>query len=159
MGNTTLIYKEKFEKSLNESKKHILRIETAFNELLKSYSFPMSENDFHNLLENNTHLAFVDQIIYRFSKAQDSMGAKLFKSYLLFQGENVDRPFMDILATLEKINMINVDEWFELREIRNEISHDYEDSEARGRDIINSIYNHKNDLKNITNLFEKSENN
>ncbi len=156
MGSTTLVYKEKFEKSLRESEKHILRIEIAFFELMKSYNFPVSHNDFHSLLQNNVHLAFADQIIYRFSKAQDSMGAKLFKSYLLYQGENVDRPFMDILSSLEKINLLNVDEWFELREIRNEISHDYEDSEARGRDIINSIYNHKNELKNIVDIFSQN---
>lgn len=157
MGSTTLVYKEKFEKSLNESKKHILRLENAFFELLKSYCFPISQDDFHNLIDNNMHLAFTDQIIYRFSKAQDSMGAKLFKSYLLFQGENVDRPFMDILSSLEKINLLDVDEWFELREIRNEISHDYEDSEARGRDIMNSIYKHKDELKHIIELFENIE--
>ncbi len=41
--------------------------------------------------------AFCDQVVYRFSKLQDIMGAKLFKSFLLFQGENINKPFLDIL--------------------------------------------------------------
>ena len=156
MGDTTLIYRQKFEKSLSESLKHLLRINNAFAELQKSYIFPINQDDFHDLIQDTTHLAFADQIIYRFSKAQDNMGAKLFKAYLLYQGENIDKPFMDILNTLEKIKILNIDEWFELREIRNEISHDYEDSESRGKDIINSIYKHKNELSQILKIFEKS---
>ena len=149
MGNTTLVYREKFEKSLNESLKHLLRINNAFSELKKTYTFPLDQDDFHNLIQDITYLAFADQIIYRFSKAQDNMGAKLFKAYLLYQGENIDKPFMDILNSLEKIQILNIDEWFELREIRNEISHDYEDNESRGKDIINSIHKHKDELSQI----------
>jgi len=58
------------------------------------------------------------------------MGAKLFKSFLLYQGENVDKPFLDIL---------NVDEWFELIDIRNEIAHDYGES----TNIAISVLNYK----------------
>ena len=83
---------------------------------------------------------FSDQIIYRFSKAQDTIGAKLFKTYLLVQGENSDKPFLDILNGLEKSSIVNVEKWFELREIRNEIAHDYEDNECHGKDVINLIY-------------------
>ncbi len=97
-------------------------------------------------------LAFADQIIYRFSKAQDSMGAKLFKAFMLYQGENVDKPFLNILNSLEKLEILDVDEWFELREIRNEIAHNYEENEATGRAIINSIYNSKNELQSILNM-------
>ncbi len=151
MQNSTLIYKEKFFKVIKETNIHISRIDGAFEELLCVYKFPLSENDFKLLIQNKFHLAFADQIIYRFSKAQDSMEAKLFKSYLLYQGENIDKPFLDILHTLEKIDLLSVDEWFELREIRNEIAHDYEDNENIGKNILNSIYCHKNELKNILN--------
>ena len=70
----------------------------------------LSRKGFHELLRNDGHLAFADQMIFRFSKAQDCIGAKLFKSFLLAQGENIDRPFLDILNSLEKINMLSVDE-------------------------------------------------
>lgn len=111
-------------------------------------------SDFENLFKSKIHLAFADQIIYRFSKAQDSMGAKLFKAYMLAQGSNVDRPFMDILNTLEKLNILEVDEWFELREIRNEIAHDYEDNKTLAVDILNSIFKHKGELEKILISFQ-----
>ena len=38
-----------------------------------------------------------EDLIYRFSKLQDCMGAKLFKSVLLYEGENVNKPFLDLL--------------------------------------------------------------
>ena len=149
MRNKALVYKSRLQKILQEINIHLFRIENAFAELSKLYSFPFCEDDFAEMLNDSASLAFADQIIYRFSKAQDSMGAKLFKAFMLYHGENVDRPFLDILNSLEKINILNVDEWFELREIRNEIAHNYENNENLSRNIINSIYKHKGELKQI----------
>ena len=149
MRDTALAYKAKLQKVLKEIDTHLLRIENAFAELSKQYSLPFCENDFAEMSNDSVALAFADQIIYRFSKAQDSMGAKLFKVFMLCQGENVDRPFLDILNSLEKINILNIDVWFELREIRNEIAHNYENNENLACNIINSIYIHKNELKQI----------
>lgn len=73
-------------------------------------------------------------LIYRFSKAQDCIG-----------------------NNLEKINLLSVDTWFELREIRNEIAHDYEDSKAAGMNIINGIISYKDELKRIVLLFQQIE--
>lgn len=156
MGSPTLVYKEKFEKALNESKIHISRIEDAFGELSCEFQFPLSIDDFQKVLQNKIYLAFADQIIYRFSKTQDSMGAKLFRAYLLYQGENVDKPFLDILHALEKIDLVGVDEWFELREIRNEIAHDYEDNANLGRNILNSIYTHQSEFQKIIKKMEEA---
>lgn len=147
MGNKTLIYKQKVTDNLNESYKHLLRLENAFEALKKRYIFPITMDAFKIILENNDHLAYSDQIIYRFSKLQDCMGAKLFKSVLLYQGENVNKPFLDILNQLEAIDIINVDEWFEMRDLRNEIAHDYEDNDEIAINILNAIYKLKADLK------------
>ena len=95
------------------------------------------------IVDDNQDLAFIDQIIYRFSKLQDIMGAKLFKSYLAAQGENVDKPFLDILNQLEKLNILEVDEWFELRDIRNSIAHHCEEDVNVAVDLINLIYKTK----------------
>ena len=149
MGNSTLIYKEKLEKNLNESFTHLKRINEAFNELEKIYKFPIDIKSFSKLLNNIQEFAFTDQIIYRFSKLQDVMGAKLFKALLLYQGENIDKPFLDILNILEKLHILEVEEWFELREIRNNIAHDYEESEEFGKIILNEIYQTKDDLEKI----------
>jgi len=147
MGNKALVYKQKVEDNLKESYKHLLRLENAFDALKRNYIFPISMDDFKIILESTEHLAYSDQIIYRFSKLQDCMGAKLFKSVLLYEGENVNKPFLDILNQLEAIDIITVDEWFEIRDLRNEIAHDYEDNDEIAINILNTIYKLKIDLK------------
>ena len=149
MQNNAVVYQEKFKKAFLESQIHLQRINDAFLELQKTYTFPLTEHDFKQLVDSKMDLAFADQIIYRFSKAQDSMGGKLFKSYILAQGSNADKPFLDILNQLEKLNILNVDEWFELREIRNEIAHDYEDNSSMAVNILNNIFKSKDELEKI----------
>ncbi len=149
MGNKTLIYRQKVYDHLKESYQHLSRLQSAFNEIEKELTFPLQAQDYKKLTNSNILLAFCDQVIYRFSKLQDIMGAKLFKSFLLFQGENISKPFLDILNELEKIDIICVDEWFEMRDLRNEIAHDYGEDEVMSIEIINAIYKLKTELKNI----------
>jgi len=149
MVNTALVYQTKFQKTLHEAYVHLARIDEAFDELGKAYRFPIAQEQFAELRTNRIELAFADQIIYRFSKAQDTIGAKLFKAFLLYQGENVDRPFLDILNELEKLHIVDVEEWFVLREIRNDIAHDYEDNQDQARHILNNIYQYRGELRSI----------
>ena len=46
MGNKTLVYKQKVTDNLNESYKHLLRLENAFEALQKKYTFPITIGDF-----------------------------------------------------------------------------------------------------------------
>ncbi len=117
--------------------------------LKKNHKFPIVEEQFVNLLSNRIKLAFADQIIYRFSKAQDTIGAKLFKAFLLYQGEIVDRPLLDILNELEKLHIVDVEEWFVLREIRIDIADDYEDNQDQARLILNNIFQYRDELNQI----------
>jgi len=155
MGNKTLVYKQKVHDNLSESYKHLLRLQNATQALERNYIFPISIENFKNILDSVEHLAYSDQIIYRFSKLQDCMGAKLFKSVLLYEGENINKPFLDILNQLESIDIIDVDEWFEIRDLRNEIAHDYEDNDEIALNILNTIYKLKDDLKEILDSIEK----
>ena len=132
-----------------------MRIDNAFAALVSHYEFPLTMEGFKKILDMTEHLAYSDQIIYRFSKLQDCMGAKLFKSVLLYEGENVNKPFLDILNQLESIDIINVDEWFEIRDLRNEIAHDYEDSDEIAVNILNAIYKLKVELKEILGAIAK----
>ncbi|MBV5277913.1 MAG: hypothetical protein J0647_02540 [Campylobacteraceae bacterium] len=147
MGNKTVVYKQKVTDNLTESYKHLTRLENAFEALGEKYTFPVVADDFKKILAITQYLAYSDQIMYRFSKLQDCMGAKLFKSVLLYEGENVNKPFLDILNRLETIDVINVDEWFEIRDLRNAIAHDYEDNDETAINILNAIYKLKKDLK------------
>lgn len=151
MGGTALIHKNKFQINLKESFTHLKRLNNALGEFEKKYKFPLDSLQFNEIVKNNQDLAFADQIIYRFSKLQDIMGAKLFKSYLISQGESVDKPFLDILNQLEKLNILEVDAWFELRDIRNSISHHYEEDENIAIAILNTIRDIKDDLESILN--------
>jgi len=149
VGNKALIYKQKVNANLDEAYKHLARLSNALDELNKNYCFPLDKGGFKALLSNIQYLAFSDQVIYRFSKLQDCMGAKLFKSLLLYQGENINKPFLDILNQLEKMDIIDVDEWFEIRDLRNEIAHDYEDNDYVAINILNSINKLKGELLKI----------
>jgi uncharacterized protein with HEPN domain len=137
------------QQHLKEGFTHLRRVDEAIEEIEKRYRFPISEVEFHEILENRVDLAFSDQIIYRFSKLQDLIGAKLFKSFLLYQGENVDKPFRDILNRFEKIEILNVEEWFEVRHLRNEIAHNYDSNEDVVIEILNGIFETRNELKRI----------
>jgi hypothetical protein len=149
MGSTALVYEAKLRHLLKEIDTHLFRVDIAFSELAQRHELPLNIASFTQLLTNNMDVAFADQVIYRFSKAQDSMGVKLFKAFLLYQGENIDKPFLDILNSLEKLNVVNVDDWFELREVRNEIAHDYDENALLAMNIMNHIYKHKTLLHHI----------
>jgi hypothetical protein len=149
MGHTALSYKQRVQQYLAEAHLHLERIDAAFAALAHSYDFLLDEEEFAALLVNPQHVAFADQIIYRFSKAQDTMGAKLFKTFLLYQGENVDRPFRDILNELEGLHILEVEGWFILRELRNEIAHHYAGNEQVALRILNGIYTQREMLRGI----------
>jgi len=149
MGNKIVSYKKRVEDELDKSFIHLERLNRAFLELNKKYTLPISIKDYENILSNPLDLALADQVIYRFSKLQDTIGAKLFKNFLLMQGENVNKPFLDILNRLEEIGLIDVERWFEIRDLRNEIAHEYENSDFEAVEIINEINELKDDLKQI----------
>lgn len=87
--------------------------------------FPLTELIFSQM--SPMELALFDQLIYRFSKLQDSMGSRLFKQLLELLEEDISGlPFLDILHKMEKLNLLdNAKDWVVLRQIRNTISHEY----------------------------------
>jgi len=87
--------------------------------------FPLTQDKYLHLLPEE--LSFIDQLIFRFSKLQDSMGDKLFNAILENLGEDVrGKPFFDKLTKLEELKIINrADEWIILRETRNIVTHEY----------------------------------
>ncbi len=149
MRNSTLVYRQKLLGNIAESRKHLMRLESALLLIQNRFGFPLGKESFVKLIENVEYLAYSDQVIYRFSKLQDCMGAKLFKSLLMYEGENTDKPFLDILNRLEAMNIVCVDKWFELRDIRNEIAHDYDDGDGVAINILNAIFDQISELKNI----------
>lgn len=72
-------------------------------------------------------VAFLDMMTMRFGKLQDIIGVKIFSLMLELLGEDAGS-FVDKLNKLEKLGYIDdVNWWMALREIRNQIMHDYPD--------------------------------
>lgn len=96
-------------------------------------------------------LSFFDQLIFRFSKMQDSMGGKLFPAILENLGEETNSlPFIDRLAKLEQLDIIpSADDWMLLRETRNMITHEYPFITDEVIDGLNLLYNHCGLIMNI----------
>jgi hypothetical protein len=140
-------YKQKLLKILNECDKHLLRMNSASKKM--SSFMPLTSTKYENLTEDE--IEHIDQFLFRFSKLQDAMGQKLFKSFLVSLDEDIENlPFVDILNRLEKIKILeDINIWRELREYRNELSHNYDDDPLITSNIINNLYCKKEKMSSI----------
>lgn len=129
---------ERLEREFDVCDKHILRINEALEGL--GVNIPMSADCYSNLTTEQVRC--IDQFIFRFSKLQDSMGAKIFRHILEYLDEDITAlPMRDILNRLERYLIIpSADEWTYIRELRNEISHDYPLLETDVAAILNELF-------------------
>jgi hypothetical protein len=79
------------------------------------------------------------------------MGEKLFRVLVGRFEDNVDRlSFLDIIKKMEKyIDMDIANEWQDLRNIRDQLSHEYEDDAIEMANSINLIYVKKEVIEGI----------
>jgi len=119
--------------------------------------------DYNDLIKKDIDIDFLEDVdnrrlansfLFYFSKLQDKIGAKLFKKFLYEIGEidTYSIPFRDVLDILEKLEILNSNDWLKIREVRNELSHDYP------FDIEDSIENLKLAMKffpKIINIYTK----
>ena len=69
--------------------------------------------------------AILDAYLKRFASMQDFLGAKIFPSILEIAGISHGK-MSEVLYTVEKEEIIDsLENWIELREIRNALEHDY----------------------------------
>ena len=139
------VEKLRLQKILFECNKHIEKLNTAYGKL--QVSFPLNETIYNAFDENE--MCYLDQYLYRFSKLQDSIGQKLFKAILDYKKEETTaKSFVDILNRLEQLEYLqDIDGWFELRTIRNQLAHDYEDDNEELVEILNKIFAQKTKLE------------
>ena len=70
-----------------------------------------------------------DQILYRFTKLQDTMGERLIPAMLGWLQEPHEAwPMRDKLDGLEKLGYLDVDHWLQWRDVRNRLAHEYPDA-------------------------------
>jgi len=129
---------EKYRFLLNECSKHLELLQEDF-ELLKEF-LPLDGKTVKRLYTNRDYLKTFDQIAYRFSKLQDSLG-KLLRVYMLLKGESVESlPTLDLVELANRYGFpIDSELWLELRVLRNSITHDYPDSYGEIAQALNKI--------------------
>ena len=128
----------KLNSVFKECESHVQKLNSACKKLEKV--FPLVLDIFGDLEENTVVL--IDQLIYRFTKLQDAIGHRLFPViFTVLESDSDPRPFIDILNYLEKIKIIeSVEEWQMLRNLRNNLAHDYPESIKQTVDTLNILY-------------------
>jgi len=101
--------------------------------------FPLNSESTLELSQEQ--ISHTDQLIYRFSQLQDTIGSKLFPLILQGLGEyDYELPFIDILNKLEKLSVIeSTEQWLSLRETRNLVTHEYPGNEKEIVDGLNEL--------------------
>jgi hypothetical protein len=142
--------KNTFIEKLYECNQHKNRLLKA-KKYLQKY-MPIDEEYYRDF--DDITMGFIDQMIFRFSKLQDTMGEKLFPSLLELMGEEVkSKPFIDRLNRIEEIGILYKNDWMDLIKDRNEIAHEYSFNEDGVIDGINVIYNSADKLIDVYNTF------
>lgn len=98
----------------------------ALSEAMQRCPSPLTLDHFRT--RNPDLIATLDQFAYRFSKLQDVMSVQLFRQFAVqILKEPVESvPIIDILNLLERYRFLDsVQRWQEIREIRNQIAHEY----------------------------------
>ncbi len=138
--------KQTFIEKLHECNLHRARLLKAKGYLKDT--MPLDVNIYLSLDE--VRMSFIDQMIFRFSKLQDTMRDKIFPAILELLGEEVKKlSFIDRLNRLEELELLYKDEWMSLRKDRNEIAHEYSFNQDEVVDGINLIFDRVDDLLKI----------
>jgi hypothetical protein len=136
----------RLERYIFECKQHIAKMDVAYSKL--SPFFPLTKTIYQDL--NSDIISYLDQYFYRFSRLQDCLGQKLFKAILVYKQEEVfNKSFIDILHRLEQLEYIcDSEHWLKLRNMRNQLAHDYEDNLDELIMILNAIFAERTNLQN-----------
>ena len=141
--------KETLSEKLYECSIDKKRLLSATSKL--KYLMPLSVEKYNEL--DDIFISLIDQMLYRFSKLQDTMGEKVFPAILLLNGEDVKKmSFIDRLNRLEELELVDKNLWMLLRKERNEISHEYSFNQEEIIEAINEIYEKTN---TIIEIFDK----
>ena len=124
--NVNISAKEILKKEHESCNIHADRIEKALIEIGKI--LPLSIEKIVNM--DTQQLAITELLTGRFAKLQDTIGEKIFKLILISLGEDIKgKSFIDRLNLLEKLGYIeDAQHWFDYRDARNAVSHEYPDS-------------------------------
>jgi len=117
--------------------------------------FPLTTEIFNSF--SDATIGNIDQLIFRFTKLQDELGNNTFRFLLEYLREDIaEKPFRDILNILERLKIIeSADIWLSLRELRNDLTHDYPEMIDETVDKLNHLYNQLPLFENILSIIEE----
>lgn len=147
------IFLDKLNQSIAVCQLHYQRMMYAKNRTSKI--FPLNTASYQAL--SDEQISFTDQLIYRFSKLQDTMGNKLFPLLLEGLQEDIENlSFIDILSKIEKLGIIDdSQQWLVLRETRNIVTHEYP---FQLELLIEGLNQLKEQLTVLSNIWEDAAN-
>ena len=117
-NDTKLILEKRFEK-LSKHYEALKDYKLLIDQIL------LNKNKFIFNTLKPEEKAILDAYLKRFSSIQDFLGAKIFSLLLDVAGINSSK-MSEVLYYIEKEEIIDsLENWIELREVRNELEHDY----------------------------------
>ncbi|WP_051654647.1 hypothetical protein [Persephonella sp. IF05-L8] len=145
---------KRFNQYLNEEEKHLQILKEDIEALQQFY--PFTAQTIEKFLNKREYLRILDQLTYRFMKFQDTL-AKLIRYYLLLKGENVENmSVIDIVNLAEKLGIsINEELWFEMRALRNSLTHEYAQDYQQIAEALNQLVNFVEIFEKILNEVRK----
>jgi uncharacterized protein with HEPN domain len=94
--------------------------------------------------------SFIDQLNFRFSKLQDTIVESILRGVIILSGEDIKKmTFIDVLNRLEGLEVVQKNEWLKLREVRNEIAHEYSFDQEVVVAHINLMYEKTDELVDV----------
>ena len=113
--------------ALKECEQHQLHLQSAWREAI---DYPAFQQNSPDLSLNAAQIRTLDQLLFRFGKLQDAISTRLLPALLqILQEWQDNEAFLDKLNRAEKIGLIpSVEQWQNLREIRNQTTHEYPDN-------------------------------
>jgi len=124
---------------LDECSLHVRVLVEALDEAQKW--LPFSASAVQNMTKEQ--LRVLDQMAYRFTKLQDTMGQKILPAILDLAQEPIvpDATFAEKLNWLERMGALpSAEEWKKLRVARNAIAHEYPDDHELRASAINCFF-------------------
>lgn len=141
------------QSSIKECESHTGRIRKILKNMDEDQ--PLTEQKLKD--DANDIVGKIDQLIYRFTKLQDSMGTRLYPSlYTILEENNKIIPFLDILNRLEKLDIIpSVSDWQFFRNLRNNLAHDYPESVGKTIETLNLLIT---EVEKLMSMFNQAKN-
>ena len=143
------LIRKKWISALDECDAHIVRIQIAIDHLADKLPLTKEVYDFLD----DREIAYIDQIVFRFSKLQDTVGKKIFPLGLILLGEDVQGlSSIDLLNKLEALGMLpSPSKWMEWREMRNDLTHEYPDALNTLKNVLAEMLDVYANIRKIVN--------